>query len=176
MNKKVSKFLEFNGKTLVFLSKDSQYWIALKPICEALNIDYVQQFKNAQNSPIYGELLCNHTMVAADGKSRKMASLPEEWIYGWIMQLQSNSSELNEYKKECHRILFKYFHGAITGRKELLTQKAKAQMEIDQVINSLNPDLALKLERNRKILNRVNSELRKMDSELIEEERDLFTQ
>jgi hypothetical protein len=115
-------------------------------------------------------------MVAADGKSRKMASLPEEWIYGWIMQLQSNSSELNEYKKECHRILFKYFHGAITGRKELLTQKAKAQMEIDQVINSLNPDLALKLERNRKILNRVNSELRKMDSELIEEERDLFTQ
>jgi hypothetical protein len=59
MNKKVSKFLEFNGKTLVFLSKDSQYWIALKPICDALNIDYVQQFKNAQNSPIYGELLCN---------------------------------------------------------------------------------------------------------------------
>ncbi|MEM8568318.1 MAG: hypothetical protein AAGF85_17790 [Bacteroidota bacterium] len=36
--KKHSKFLEFNGKTIVFLAIDGEYWIALRHICEALNV------------------------------------------------------------------------------------------------------------------------------------------
>jgi prophage antirepressor-like protein len=87
MNKVVSKFLEFNGKTLSFLSVDGEYWVALKPICEALGVDYIRSFRNTKEDVIFGQLLSEQTMVAADGKSRKMASLPEKWIYGWIMQL-----------------------------------------------------------------------------------------
>ena len=174
MNKRVSKFLEFNGKTLMFLAVDGQYWIALKPICEALGVDYVQQFKNAQNSPIYNQLLCKHTMVAADGKARKMVSLPEKRIYGWLMQIQSNSPDLVEYQTKCHDILFDYFHGTITGRKELLTQKAKAQVEMDEVMNTLGPDLALKYDRAKRRRDQITAELRKLDQEVINEEFNLF--
>lgn len=175
MNKKVSKFLDFNGKTLMFLSVDGQYWIALKPICEALGVDYIRAFRNTKEDPIFGQLLSEQTMVAADGRSRKMSSLPEKWIYGWIMQLQSNSPELLEYKKLCYEVLNEFFHGTITGRKELLSIKAKAQVEMNEVMNTLDPEQALKYERAKRRLNQVTAQLRELDGEILQEEKDLFS-
>ena len=176
MNKNVSKFLEFNGKTLMFLSANGQWWIALKPICEALGVNYKRVHENLLSDPIYGQLSTNQGMVAADGKVRKMTSLPEEWIYGWIMQLQSSSPDLIEYKKECHMVLYNHFHGTITGRKELLSAKAKAQQEMDEVMNSLSPENALKYARAKKIKDQVTAQLREMDGEIIREELNLFNQ
>ena len=103
-----------------------------------------------------------------------MASLPENWIYGWIMQLESNSQELLQYKKLCNEVLKDFFHGTITGRKELLSQKATAQLAIDEVMNSLAPDNILKIERYNKIINQLNAKLRALDGEMIREERNLF--
>lgn len=176
MNKQVSKFLEFNGKNLVFLAVDGQYWIALKPICEVLGVDYIRAFRNTKEDRIFGQLLSEQTMVAADGKSRKMASLPEKWIYGWIMQLQSTSEELLEYKKLCYEVLADYFHGAITGRKELLSAKAKVQAEIDQIFNRLPVEDALALGKLKSKINQLNAKLRDLDGEIIEEEKTLFMQ
>jgi hypothetical protein len=174
MNKKVSKFLEFNGKTLYFLSKDGEYWIALKPICEALSVNFSRQLRTLKEDPILSQLWSLQTMVGADGKIRKMASLPEKWIYGWLMGIQSASPELLEYKKLCYEVLNAYFHGTITGRKELLTQKAKAQVEMDEVMNTLGPDLALKYDRAKRRRDQITAELRKLDQEVINEEFNLF--
>lgn len=174
MNKRVSKFLEFNGKTLIFLSVDGQYWIALKPICEALNVEYTRTFKNTKADPILGSTIAIQPMVGADGKARKMVSLPEKWIYGWLMGIQSTSHEFLEYKKLCYEVLNNYFHGTITGRKELLTQKAKAQLEMDEVMNTLDPDMAVKYDRARRRLNQVTAQLRELDGEILQEEKNLF--
>lgn len=38
------KFLQFNGKTIYFQSYDGQFWIAIKPICEILNVNYNRSF------------------------------------------------------------------------------------------------------------------------------------
>lgn len=176
MNKHITKFLEFNGKTLVFLAVDGTYWIALKPICEALNVSWKRQHENLLSDPIFGQLSTEQGMVGADGKNRKMVSLPEKWIYGWLISIQSQSPELIEYKKLCYEILADFFHGSITGRKELLSAKAKAQTEIDSVLNSLHPDNALKLDKAQRQINQINASLRKLDSEVIEEERNLFSQ
>jgi hypothetical protein len=170
------KFLEFNGKTVFFVAVDGQYWIALKPICEARNVDYIRQFKHIKEDEILSELLSEQTMVAADGKSRQMSSLPEKWIYGWIMQLESKSPELLQYKKLCYEVLNDYFHGAITGRKNLLAQKAKAQAEIDGVMNRMDPNDAITIEQGSKAINQINVKLRALDNEIMQEERDLFTQ
>jgi prophage antirepressor-like protein len=176
MNKQVSKFLEFNGKTLVFLAVNGEYWIALKPICEVLGVDYIRVFRNTKEDAVFGQLLSDQAMVAADGKTRKMASLPEKWIYGWIFQLESKSPELLQYKKLCYEVLNDYFHGTITGRKELLSAKAKAQTEIDRVMNTLHPNDAITIDRASKTINQVNAKLRALDSDVLEEERNLFSQ
>lgn len=170
----VEIFLQFNGKNIFFVAANGQYWIAIKPICEALGVDYEAQRKNLKSDEILSQLPSEQTIVAADGKLRKMVCLPEFYVYGWIFQIQSASPELLQYKWECYRVLYEHFHGAITGRKELLTEKARLQFEIDNCMNTLNPEVAVKLERAKSRLNAVNGRLRSLDSEIIVEERTLF--
>lgn len=174
MNKQVSKFLEFNGKTLVFIAVDGQYWIALKPICEALGVNYNRAYQELKSDPVFHQLFALRHMVGADNKIRKMVSLPEKWIYGWLMGIQSSSPELLQYKKLCYEVLNDYFHGTITGRKELLNQKAKAQLTIVEVMNSLTPDNVLKIQHSNKVINQVNTKLRALDGDVLNDERNLF--
>jgi len=174
MKTETKKFLEFNGKTIYFVAADGQYWIALKPICEALNVDFEAQRKNLKEDEILSQHPSEQTVVAADGKLRKMLCLPEFYVYGWIFNIQSSSPELLKYKWECYGVLYDYFHGVITGRKELLSQKAKAQIEVDKVMNSLSPDMAITLERSTKVIHRLNAKLRALDGEIIQEEKTLF--
>lgn len=72
MEKEIGKFLSFNGKSIHFLAVDGEYWIALKPICEALGILWRHQHTKLINGEdIYCELYREHGMVAADEKVRR---------------------------------------------------------------------------------------------------------
>ena len=81
---------------------------------------------------------------------------------------------MQKYKLECYRILFEHFHGAIGGRKDLLSTKAKAQIEMDGILNRMNPEDALKYSKAKKKINAVNVQLQKLDKQVIEEEKTLF--
>ncbi|MBW7868873.1 MAG: hypothetical protein H3C31_11160 [Brumimicrobium sp.] len=59
---KHTKFLQFNGKNIIFLNVDGTYWVAIKPICEALNVDYIRQFKNLKEGKILAPALSKQTM------------------------------------------------------------------------------------------------------------------
>lgn len=130
MDKKLSHFLEFKGKRLSVLSTDGQWWVAIKPICEALDVDYIEQFKGLKSDDIFGQLLCEHTTVAADGKARKMTCLPERYIYGWLLGIRSNSSALRDYKLKCYDILYNHFHGTLTGRITTLGERSEIDLRI----------------------------------------------
>ena len=80
----LKEFLEFNDQTMYFTLVNGQWWIALKPICLALNVDWEAQRKSIKQDSILGELPSEQTVVAADGKQRKMVCLPELYIYGWL--------------------------------------------------------------------------------------------
>ena len=73
-------FLSFNGKAIYFKENQNEYWIAIKPICEALNVDYIRAYKNLTKDELLSQLLSEQTMVGADDKKRKMVCLPEKWL------------------------------------------------------------------------------------------------
>jgi hypothetical protein len=177
MSVKVEKFLEFNGKKIIFLGKDGTYWIAIRPICEALGVQYVRNFKNIKEDAVLCQPLSVQTMVAADGKLRKMTCLPEFFVYGWLMGIQSDAPGLANYKWECYRVLFEHFHGAITGRKELIKQKAANSIMIDTLKNKVfateEAQRLEKLERQQKVIDR---NLRQLDHDQFDEELALFKQ
>lgn len=175
MNKKVEKFLQFNGKKILFVGKDGVWWIAIKPICEALNVEYTRIFKNIKEDSLLSEPLAVQPIVAADGKMRKMSCLPEFFVYGWLMGIQSESKELKEYKWECYRVLYEHFHGAIGGRKDLLKEKARSQVELDKIRNQISTEHAIAIDKYNKRINAINAKLRQMDGEILREERDLFS-
>lgn len=131
------KFLQFNEKKVYLLSTDGVWWIAIRPICEALGVNYNRAFQNLKEDKILGQLFAMRQMVAADNKVRQMVCLPEFYIYGWIFQLQSDSPQLLEYKWECYKVLHNHFHGTLTERMSLLREKSSTEQEIERLEGEL---------------------------------------
>lgn len=167
MKTETEKFLQFNGKTIYFLAKDGQYWIAIRPICDALKVQYVRQFKNLKKDEILSQLLSEQTMVGADNKLRKMVCLPERFIYGWLFSIRSDSAELLQYKRECYNLLYEHFHGKITSRETVIGKKTKNQLEYESIIsnfrNTPEGQRAFELERT---IRACNTALKELDKEI----------
>lgn len=172
-------FLSFNGKNIVFINNEGNYWIAIRPICDALNVDYAAQLKRLKNDVILGSVYAKHTMQVpylAEKKDpvfqgRKMISLPEMYIYGWIFSINSKSEELIEYKKTCYETLYKHFHGTITGRKDLLIKRDSVDKDIALLKEEMkgqdeNYKKLKKLESKRKA---ISEQLNNIDKTVIQQ-------
>lgn len=168
-------FLSFNGKNIYFKEVSNEYWIAIKPICEALDIDYIRAYKNISEDKILVQLLSEQTMVGADNKNRRMVCLPEKYIYGWIFSLRSRSGVLREYQLQCYEILFNYFNGALIGRKRLLQKQETTQKEIDKIEQQLRKNeqytALMKLKQEHQ---RLRKQLKNIDKQTIERSPSLF--
>jgi hypothetical protein len=178
MNKQVVKFLEFKGKNIVYLSQNGTYWIAIKPICEVLNIDFVNQYKNLRDDEILSPRLSKQTiLIPGETQPRRYVCLPEEYIYGWIFSIRSESKELQEYKMECYHVLYNHFHGTITRRRELIKEKAdttfkRRNLEYTLLQNSDYPEL-LKLKSQERNIGR---KIKEIENGEIQDEMNLFAQ
>jgi len=173
----IKKFLEFNGKAILFLQVDGTYFVAIKPICEALGINYNRQYQNLKKDQILSQLFAVQQMVGADNKMRDMICFPEKFIYGWLFSIQSSSSELLEYKLKCYEVLYDYFHGTITQRQKLLKEKTKAELEIDVLEEKLdyNEDYR-RLKDLKANIKDAGRALRNMDKDIINAQLDLWQQ
>jgi hypothetical protein len=162
--KNIEKILNFNGKEISLVLADGQWWIALRPVLDALNVDADWHLRAVKNDEILVQHLCEHTGVAADGKDRKMLCLPEKFIYGWLFTINADSPQLKEYKEKCYDILFAHFHGRFSALVE--------RVEIDERLAELEAELATNekfaeikaLEERRK---KIAPALRKMDNDLM---------
>jgi hypothetical protein len=171
---KHEKFLEFNGNKMFFLSVDGTYWIALKPIIDALNLESDRYLKKTKRDAFFkGCLDTLSIQVENNGiiQGRNMICLPEKFIYGWICFLNSDNKELMQYKKTCYELLYNHFHGTITNRKELLLQKKAVETEIHTIKVSLKEQDAnfKKLQQLEKEKKQIASELNSMDEIMIKQ-------
>ena len=176
MNKQVVKFLEFKGKNIVYLSVNGTYWIAIKPVCEALNIEYTRQYKNLRDDEILRARLAKQPMmIPGDTQPCRYVCLPEEFIYGWIFSIRSESKELKAYKIECYRVLYNHFHGIITRRRELMKQKADTNFKRRKVENVLSQNDEYKeLNKLKTCERQINKKLKELENSEMQEELELF--
>ena len=114
----MNKFLQFHDRTIYFKEINGEYYIAIKPICEILNVDYSRQLRTMKNDEILSLVWSLETIPDKRNRPQDMVCLPEKYVYGWLFSLKSNSKELKEYKKQCYDILFNHFNGLILGRKK----------------------------------------------------------
>jgi hypothetical protein len=101
METKIKRFLEFNGKSILCLNNEGQYWVAIRPICDAMGINYARTFKNLKSDEIFNKFLSKQIMYGADLRLRIMIALPEKYIEIWIFSIKSKSKALLEYKLRC---------------------------------------------------------------------------
>jgi hypothetical protein len=170
-------YITIEDRTLYFTEVESSWWIALKPIVEALGLSWPDYLKALKADPILGQLWGEFPMVAADGKLRKMICLPERYIYGWVFQLRSANPKLLAFKRLCYDALFEYFHGPEMQRRNALTERAHAVAEQRRLRKELesHPTYQRLVELNGVILSRSKM-LKEQDRVVENEQLQLFAE
>lgn len=161
-----SNFLQFNNTNVLFTSIEGVTYVAVKPICQALNVDYSAQLLRVKNDSLLGPEYVVHHIQAGNLQGRKYTCIPEKYVYGWIFSINSDSKELLEFKKECYDLLYNHFHGVIGKRKELLIGVAETQIKIDTLKKDLQNNKTYKelieLENEKKVYSKEMSKIDKI--------------
>ncbi|MHC1707462.1 MAG: phage antirepressor N-terminal domain-containing protein [Bacteroidales bacterium] len=175
MNQSISNFLSFKGKSLLFLSAEGIIWIAIKPVCEALKVDYRRQARTIMSDPVLGAAWSNQTIQIPGDQKRMMTCLPEKLVYGWLFSIRSNSKELLEYKMECYNILFDHFHGTFSIRQKVLKEKALIRRKLISLQDELYKDEKfLEYQRLRGEEMRLGITLKDIDRKEVGDQLSLF--
>ena len=173
--KTVERFLEFGGKKISILNANGTWYIAIKPICEALNINYDRQYKNLLDDEILSQLYAKQPTTGADGKVYSMICLPEKFIYGWLFSIRSESADLKTYKVECYSVLYNHFYGMISERYKRLQAIDAADSEIEQLEEALlNSTEYLRIQDLKKEKRTAASGLKNLDKDLVTGQTSFF--
>ncbi len=98
----------------IIIIENGEKRVAIKPLCQILGVDPDWQNARIKEDEILGELHKVSYVVAADGKSREMATIPFKYVFGWLFSInpkkvsEGSRDALIRYKKECYDAL--YFH------------------------------------------------------------------
>ena len=108
--------INFNNQQLLTVEKDGIKYVAVKPICENLGLDWDSQRKRIDRNEILNSTKVIMTVVAEDGKNREMVCLPIDYINGFLFGIDTSrvSEEVRPvvlyYQKECYRVLFEFWN------------------------------------------------------------------
>lgn len=99
----------------IVAGNDSKKLVPIKPICDALGIDFPNQFRKIKDDEDLNSTVVLSTMVASDGKDREMACLPIEFVFGWLFTINPKNvkedarESVRKYRMECYRALYSHF-------------------------------------------------------------------
>ena len=140
----IEKVIERINNVDIVVLENEKVLVPIKPICDCLGIDHSAQVAKIKEHPIYSSTMGMNTTVAADGKDREMFSIEFEFIFGWLLSIDSRkvNPEAKEavlkYQLECHKALYNYFtqKGELNKiKQEQDNQKAEDLRKLTQVIN-----------------------------------------
>lgn len=131
--------VHFYGSELQLIEKDGAVYAAMKPICEAMDLDWESQRQLIERSIVLNSVACIIPAVGADGKNREMTCLPLEYLNGWLFKVPASRYEgsrrdaIIRYQKECYKALYNYwFEGRAErpgARQESITDKYISLLE-----------------------------------------------
>lgn len=115
-----------NQGIVIVIDEDGQKFVPIKPICEALGVNYSSQLEKLENDDLIDGVIPLRGTTGRDGKQYEMKCLPLEFVFGWIFSISTKNvkeeirESLIEYKRICHKALFDYFteHATFIEEKE----------------------------------------------------------
>lgn len=170
------KKIEINNRELSMTYVNNQWWVAIKPICEALGVNYDRQFQNIKSDEILRDVYAKQHMRDSLNRRQEMICLPEKYIYGWIFSIKSESEILKQYKKKCYEVLYDHFHGVLAQRSNILKQKTLIELEAEALQNEINElESVKKLKQLKAEISHSKKSLHGLDSKYIATQLELWT-
>lgn len=139
------------NKVAIVAGNDSQKLVPIKPICDALGIDFPNQFRKIKEDEDLNSTVVLSTMVASDGKDREMACLPLEFVFGWLFTINPKNVKpeaqeaVRSYRMECYRALYSHFTAYSRfneDKQAILSDEFEKYQELQANFNQAKKDLA----------------------------------
>lgn len=121
----------------ILMVENGEKRIAIKPICEALGINYSTQLEKLKSDEILNTTISLRGTVGADGKPRDMLTMPYKYVFGWLFTINPKNVKeearetVQRYRMECYEALFNHF----TSQNKFLEEK---QHLIEEKIDEVN--------------------------------------
>lgn len=110
--------VNFHNQSLITLQKDGIAYVAMKPICENIGLNWDAQRQRISRDEVLAQ---GAVIITAPTKGglQEMLCLPIHYLNGWLFGVDTNrvKAEIKEtlitYKKECYQALFDYWHNGV---------------------------------------------------------------
>lgn len=106
--------VQFRGQPIITAMVAGVAYVAMRPIVENIGIDWTGQSVKLRNQK--EKFNCRDiSMVAADGKVRKLLCLPLQKMNGWLFSINPErvradiKDKLIQYQEECFTVLYDYW-------------------------------------------------------------------
>lgn len=131
-----STIARINDTTIQVLSENGQKLVPVKPICEALGVDYSTQLQKLKDDEFLSSTMGLSPIVASDGKDREMVCIPLKFVFGWLFTINPRNvkeearESVTRYRAKCYDVLYDYF----SKKSDFLEEK---QLMVNQKIDEL---------------------------------------
>ena len=147
-----------NQSILVIEELFKEKLIPIRPICDALGVDFEGQRQRISRDEILNSVAFMTKATGADGKQYEMVCLPLKFVFGWLFTI--DTSRVNEearesvvnYKLKCYEALYNYF----VEYSDFVEARAKAmdrQLEIYQDLQRKFKEARFSMDEAKKKLN-----------------------
>lgn len=132
----------FNQQTITAFLKGNEPFVAMKPICENMGLDWDAQRQRIKRHPVLSSTTVMITAVAEDGKQREMLCLPIKLLNGWLFGIDANrvkpelKASVIVYQQKCFDVLADYFSIAL----HTPTEDSKTAIVIERMLTNLVPN------------------------------------
>lgn len=118
MNQQLTTYqIPFHAETLLVLEDHlGDRFVVLRPIVEALGLNWSGQYLRLNRHPVLSTCVCMmQTQVPGDDQQREVVSLPIEQFHGWLFTIDASrvkpeiQEKLLAYQVECFDVLHSYF-------------------------------------------------------------------
>lgn len=134
------QMINFHGNEIAVIEKDGTQYVAMKPIVEAMGLDWSGQLKLIKGDAVLSKGMVV-TSIPSEGGEQDAVCLPLNKLNGWLFKIPASrysgerKAAIIRYQEECYDVLFDYFHkGGTTDPAMLRKLAAELLAESEQRI------------------------------------------
>lgn len=138
----------FHGHQLLTIKDGDTIRVAMKPICDAIGIDWTAQFRRIQRHPVMATCIAMTAIqMPGDDQRREVATLPLDMLNGWLFGVESSRvnpeirDRLIEYQRECFAALAAYWQQGVAtnprARAATIPQLLATQRQLRGLVQDL---------------------------------------
>ena len=148
----------FHGHQLLTIKDGETIRVAMRPICEAIGLDWSGQLQRINRHPVLGPTVGMTPTVAEDGKQRETITLPLDYLNGWLFGIDTHRVKpaiqgvLIDYQRECFAALAAYWQQGVAtnprARAATIPHLLATQRQVNRLMQALKRETAPVIRRN----------------------------